>query len=264
MALLNKRSFKSAILNLKIEDDNDIVFSENHIFEPEYHQEIYYGAEEEIKRKTGSFQLGDPARLKRQIKRGAQPIYADKDDDPSSLYFEGMTNDSGEIVNDKDGDTNVCALKSICIRQGYIDIFTARSVSREYYQKYMNRSAVQKNDILINSTGDGTIGRVAVYNYDFPAVVDGHITIVRYNDTALAWYVAAFLASENGQRQIYRYINGSSGQVEIYPQDLERIWIPKVSDERIKQISSSYQQATKEYDNFRSNLNRALMLANNV
>ena len=262
MALLNKRSFKSAILNLKIEDD--IVFSENHIFEPEYHQEIYYGAEEEIKKKPGSFKLGDPSYLKREIKRGAQPIYADKVEDPSSLYFEGMINNSGEVVKDENGDTNVCALKSICIRQGYIDLFTARSVSREYYQKYIKRSAVQKNDILINSTGDGTIGRVAVYDYDFPAVVDGHITIVRYKDTNLAWYVAAFLASDNAQRQIYRYINGSSGQVEIYPQDLERIWIPKVSDKKMKQISSRYQQATKEYDNFRANLNRALMLANNV
>ncbi|QDP24300.1 hypothetical protein [Bradyrhizobium cosmicum] len=89
-------------------------------------------------------------------------------------------------------------------------------------------------DLLINSTGDGTIGRVAVYDEQFPAVVDGHITIVRLKNPKLAWYIAAYLLSTQGQRQIYRYINGSSGQVEIYPVDIARLWVPFGEQENVK------------------------------
>lgn len=103
-----------------------------------------------------------------------------------------------------------------------------------------------------------TIGRVAVYDFDFPAVVDGHITIVRFKDKKLAWYVAAYLMTEEGQRQIYRYINGSSGQVEIYPQDIARIWIKPATDEKIEQVYKKYQKACRTHDKFYRDLLIAL------
>ena len=149
-------------------------------------------------------------------------------------------------------------MKSNCIRNGYIDTSLARSVGRTFYKKVESRAAVQKNDILINSTGDGTIGRVAVYNYDFPAVVDGHITIVRYKNPKLAWYVAAFLMTETGQNQIYRYINGSSGQVEIYPQDIARIWVKPASSEVIEEVYKNYKNACDKHDEFYRDLTAAL------
>ena len=118
---------------------------------------------------------------------------------------------------------------------------------------------VKKGDILINSTGDGTIGRVAVFDADFPAVVDGHITILRFDDEELAWYAAAFLLSDLGQRQIYRYINGSSGQVEIYPQDIGRIWIkPPKSSEHRTQVGQAFKAAASLHASFYRELQSAL------
>lgn len=37
---------------------------------------------------------------------------------------------------------------------------------------------------------------VVVYNYDFLAFVDGNITIIRYKNPQLAWYVARFLLTD--------------------------------------------------------------------
>ena len=144
------------------------------------------------------------------------------------------------------------------MRAGFVDFGVARSVSEKFFETKKKRASVQKNDLLINSTGDGTIGRVAIYNANFPALVDGHITIVRFKNADLSWYVAAYLMSEQGQRQIYRYINGSSGQVEIYPQDIERLWIPGATDQIIKNIADKFRSAIKKYEEFQKELVGAL------
>ena len=60
------------------------------------------------------------------------------------------------------------------------------------------------------------------------------------------------------QRQIYRYINGSSGQVEIYPQDIARIWIKPATDEKIEQVYKKYQKACRTHDKFYRDLLIAL------
>jgi type I restriction enzyme M protein len=165
----------------------------------------------------------------------------------------------GTVISDVKGATNVCALKSNCVRRGYIDFSLARSVTKEFHEK-KKKANIIKNDVLINSTGDGTIGRVAVFNESFPAVVDGHITIVRLNEPDLAWYIGAFLLSETGQRQMYRYINGSSGQVEIYPQDISRIWVkPPKSPQHKKQVADAFREAVALHSSFYKKLQSALM-----
>lgn len=259
MALMTKRVFSDSMLKLLEQEQG--MYTINHIFEPEYHQEIYVKACEDTKETDGSFQIGDKQHLARAINRGVQPCYADDEDDPNTLYYEGMISSDGTRLTDKADKPqllNVCALKSNCIRNGYIDTSLARSVSREFYDKVKNKAGIQKNDILINSTGDGTIGRVAVYNYGFPAIVDGHITIIRYKNPKLAWYIAAFLMTETGQNQIYRYINGSSGQVEIYPQDIARIWVKPAKQELIDEVYKKYKSACNKHDKFYRDLTAVL------
>ncbi len=233
------------------------LYDMNHIYEPEFHQDIYVSACTDTMKIPGAFQVGAEELLYRPIGRGIQPKYVDDDNDPDTLSFEGMVLNDGTRLK-KENNLNVCALKSNCIRGGYIDTSLARSVSQEFYQNNKLRAGVQKNDVLINSTGDGTIGRVAVYNYDFPAIVDGHVTIVRYRDYKLAWYVAAFLMTKVGQNQIYRYINGSSGQVEIYPQDIARIWIKPADKIHIDNVYNSYHSACEKHDQFYRDLTAAL------
>lgn len=256
MALFAVRSMKEALLTL---NDEELELSENHILEPEYHQERYVSACEDVAKLPGAFQLGQAAGLVAGPARGAQPSYADDENDADSLEWEGMVTEDGSMLDGDGGKRNVCALKSNCIRRGYVDYSLARSVTRPFHEK-KKKSQVQPNDILINSTGDGTIGRVAVFNATFPAVADGHISIVRFKSPDDAWYVAAFLLSDLGQRQLYRYINGSSGQVEIYPQDLARIWIkPPQSNEHKKAVAENMRTAAALHLDFYRKLQAALI-----
>src|SRR5258708_1852416 len=130
----------------------------------------------------GAFQVGKKELLEVYPFRGMQPSYADNEEDPESLIYEGMIAADGNLIQKTTADMNVCALTSTCVRYGYVDLSLARSVSRDFYERKKVRAGVKKHDVLVNSTGDGTIGRVAVYDYDIPAVVDGHITILRYKN----------------------------------------------------------------------------------
>ena len=241
---------------LELDNPETGLYSINHIYEPEFHQEDYVSVCTNLEGTKGAFQISTCNKLIGEIHRGVQPKYADSEVEPSSLYWYGMTDESGKEVKDK--DANICALKSICIRAGYVDLETARSVSKEVYKKTKQRAGIMRNDVLINSTGDGTIGRVAVYDHDFPAVVDGHITILRFSDEDLAWYIGAFLMSDMGQKQIIRYINGSSGQVEIYPQDIGRIWVKPASNKKIAKIAKEFRDACNSYNKFKQDIKKAL------
>jgi hypothetical protein len=256
MALKVTRKPVESLLDLGNADETSL-YSENHILEPEYHQDKYVLPCEETKSLPGAFQIGNLDYVVSAPYRGTQPDYADDETDPDSLRWIGMVNSDGNRV-ESGKDLNICALKSNCIRFGYIDTSLARSVSKDFHEKKKERASVIKNDILINSTGDGTIGRVAVFNYNFPAVVDGHITIVRFKDPIISWYVAAYLLSKDGQNQIYRYINGSSGQVEIYPQDIARIWIKPAKKDKMKVIADLFKLSCEKHDEFYMDLKSAL------
>lgn len=253
MAILTTQPFGEAVLSTTSAADDYIM----HVFEPEFHQDIYRKpAEDALNSPHGSFQLDD-AVLTKTIHRGSQPRYVDDLDDPDTLAFIGMMSPTGKRL-DSDDTSNVAAIKSVGVRSGFVDIDSSRAVEKDFYETRKSRVGIQKNDLLINSTGDGTIGRVAVYHYDFPAVVDGHISILRFKNPITAWYTAAYLLSDPGQHQIYRYINGSSGQVEIYPQDLARLVIPKLPCEQMEQIAKRLQTACSHFAQFRDHLGGAI------
>jgi|GEM_PF-3063974 len=94
-----------------------------------------------------------------------------------------------------------------------------------------SQGIVQKGDILITSTGEGTIGRVVIYPYDDPAIADNHVTICRLKPGINTQYVAEFLASEYGQIQMLRHISGSTGQTELLVEYIRSLQVPLPSPE---------------------------------
>lgn len=83
---------------------------------------------------------------------------------------------------------------------------------------------IEAGDVLVNGTGVGTIGRAAPYLHDRRALPDNHVTVLRSGRIDPV-YLAVFLNSPLGQWQIERHIKGSSGQIEIYPDDIGRLVI---------------------------------------
>ena len=72
----------------------------------------------------------------------------------------------------------VCVLNQRCIRDHLIDYSFARihdvSTKQVNHEKF-----IQVGDILVNSTGTGTLGRIAQVKEFFKATVDSHVTIIR-------------------------------------------------------------------------------------
>jgi type I restriction enzyme M protein len=88
------------------------------------------------------------------------------------------------------------------------------------------RALIQKGDILITSTGEGTIGRVDVWQYDDIALADSHVSICRLKPEHNLHYVLEFLRSEYGQIQMLRHVSGSTGQTELLIDHIKNLQIP--------------------------------------
>jgi len=86
----------------------------------------------------------------------------------------------------------------------------------------------QPDDVLINSTGTGTLGRVC--QFDGPPnrfIVDGHVTLLRPNSNARAEFLSAWLSSPRTQRVIeVRCVTGSTNQIELDRTKLAALEIP--------------------------------------
>jgi len=119
-------------------------------------------------------------------------------------------------------------IKTINIRNEKIDWSNLSFTSEEYYDKNTS-SRIYKNDILLASTGVGSLGKVDIFDSDKKAVVDGHITIIRCNTNIInPLFLLYYLRTKYGQIQIDHHFRGTTGQIEIYPKDIELIKILKI------------------------------------
>jgi type I restriction enzyme S subunit len=116
-------------------------------------------------------------------------------------------------------------LNQKCVRNGKIEQVAIKfHDSKETFSK---EKIVVKDDILINSTGVGTLGRAANVKSKISGVilVDSHVTIVRIDQTkADSWFVAYYLNSI--QSRIENMGEGTSGQQELSRNLVKAIKIP--------------------------------------
>ena len=121
------------------------------------------------------------------VSRGITPKYSDASDQ--------------RILNQK------------CIRDHMIDL----SLARAHDPKVINQKWLQYGDLLINSTGEGTLGRTAqVWFSPHNLTVDSHITIVRPATRNLIFYIG--LWGMLHEKEIEALHTGSTGQTEL-PRD---------------------------------------------
>jgi type I restriction enzyme S subunit len=120
------------------------------------------------------------------LKRGITPAY---DDDAEGL-----------VINQK------------CIRDGRVNLGLARNQSKEVKPERL----IQLGDVLVNSTGEGTLGRVAQVKTPLPnCTVDTHVTIVRPKDgVARHYFGSAVMAWEPRFSTMGK---GATNQTELSP-----------------------------------------------
>lgn len=108
----------------------------------------------------------------------------------------------------------------------------------EGFFRNASKGAIGQFDIVATSTGVGTLGRVFCNLTDTAYFADGHITVLKPKPDTDYAYITAVLQSRIGQIQFERWQRGSSGQIEIYPEDILRILIPTLPENIQNKVSS--------------------------
>ncbi|MCR5868213.1 hypothetical protein [Aquincola sp. J276] len=150
--------------------------------------------------------IGDLAAL---IKRGISPDYAEQSEH--------------QVINQK------------CIRGGRVSMAEARP----HVSVVPDDKLLRFGDVLINSTGVGTLGRAAVFDIEADGVTcDSHVTILRPTDVALS---GEFLAYTIQLLQPYfeSMASGSTGQAELSRELISRTKVLVPTSDLMKRFSDA-------------------------
>ena len=167
-----------------------------------------------------------------KIKRGKSPKYVDKS---TIMAF-------AQKCNQKDGPTSLD--KAL-----YIDETTLK--------KYPEEEKMQFNDIVINSTGTGTLGRVGIFNCSIPNDVnavypDSHVTTVRILPEIDKLYCYYFI--KNKQSYLETMGEGSTNQKELKPDTISSLCFPLPPYPEQKRIVFKIEELFSSLETIVSNL----------
>jgi len=128
-----------------------------------------------------------------------------------------------------------------CIQWAGFDISVAKFVEDSSLDKYQSERFLQVNDLLWNSTGTGTVGRVNVlHDISEPLVADSHVTVIRPLFTN-SNFISCYISSASIQQRIEPdsenpLVSGSTKQVELNTSSVVQLPIPLPPLEEQKRI----------------------------
>jgi len=131
-----------------------------------------------------------------------------------------------------------------CIQWTGFNFSKARFITPESAEKYSEERLLKNGDLLWNSTGTGTIGRIQVYpgHEDYPkAFADSHVTVLR-TVFVLPEYVYLWIASPFIFPKIEGEASGSTQQVELSKSYAVNTLIPLPPIEEQKRIVAKVDQ----------------------
>ena len=126
--------------------------------------------------------------------------------------------------------SNVLVFAQKCnTKAGYIDLSLAQYLDEKKLSNYPQEEFMINNDIVLNSTGNGTLGRVGIYrNSDnpnnYPLVPDSHVTIIRVNksiDISFVFYTLKYY-----QPILEKLGSGSTNQTELSAGTVKALLFP--------------------------------------
>jgi len=114
-------------------------------------------------------------------------------------------------------------------KAGKIDLSLALFLDETKLSKYPNSEFMVDDDIVINSTGNGTLGRVGLYkNSDnpngIPVVPDSHVTIIRASYNLCVKYT--FYCLKYYQPYMEKLGSGSTNQTELSANTVRALLFP--------------------------------------
>lgn len=140
--------------------------------------------------------------------------------------------------SDYESESTIWVLNQKCNRNFEISYADARL--HDYNLKKVPENKMLMNgDVLINSTGTGTAGRVAqLQNIKKPTTIDGHMILLRPTDDIDSLYYG--YAIKSCQSQIEGLAEGSTGQTELNRKRLQDEIIIKYPVDKQQQKAIAY------------------------
>ena len=143
------------------------------------------------------------------------------------------------------------------LKDGGISLEQARFLDPSTINKWNDVYKLQTGDILVNSTGTGTVGRTRLFNTNclgnYPFVVpDSHVSVVRVLKGISPQYIFAVISSNSIQLYMEENLAGSTNQKELYIGVLEnmQIFLPPLKEQqrivsKIEELFSSLDSIQK-------------------
>ncbi len=153
--------------------------------------------------------------------------------DVTSLLVRGV---SPKYIENK----GIVVLNQKCIRNKSIDFSLGRRHDME--SKNAESKLIYIDDVLVNSTGVGTLGRVAIVKRleELQTTADSHVTIVRIDKEKANRFFMSYSLTEK-QSEIEQLGEGSTGQTELSRDNLGRLKLLVPSNE----IQKSFEDAIR-------------------
>ena len=138
-----------------------------------------------------------------------------------------------------------------CNQWGGFSIEKAQFIAPETISKYNEERILRDKDLLWNSTGLGTLGRMAVYRIELNpygwAVADSHVTVIRpISGMAESLFFYLFFASPIVQSVIEDKAEGSTKQKEMYVDTVKEYLIPVPPYREQKRIVAKIEEVLPE------------------
>lgn len=109
-----------------------------------------------------------------------------------------------------------------CNQPDGLALWKALFLDPETLEKWPEYFRLRDKDVVINSTGTGTVGRIGYYtsetlNVEYPFMVpDSHVTVVRTGEGVVSRYIYYALRSISLQNIMEKTFRGSTNQKEFY------------------------------------------------
>ena len=179
------------------------------------------------------------------------------------LYSTGSCSNLGKlfkIINrgdkaDYKEEGLIPVLRSVNIRELGFNNIRQEYVPEEYYDK-KTRGHVVRDDIMITSTGTGTLGRTSIWYKNTKAYNVPENSFLREPINIDPYMVAIFLNTDYGIQQLFQHQRGSSGQLHLYPVDIKRVIIPECLFPHQKEIGDYLREAFDLHDQSKSLYNQ--------
>lgn len=124
-----------------------------------------------------------------------------------------------------------------------------KRLDKEVADSWKDKYWVKEGDVLINSTGKGTLGRALEWTKGSNThTLDSHITRVHPDKSILdPTYFRFYLESNHGQKMLYAFcVAGSTGQIELSKTDLQTMPILLPPLEEQKCISEAFHRVNRK------------------